>query len=471
MADHSLEIRTAPQAQVERLESDIDDLNRPERVVPGSAVQARIAAAVIGRLDEPTDKSFELESVLNAAGSNRDDFQPNHVQVHQGAISDSGLEQRREAESSAQAAQREALVERTRQEVSQNVEQLRVDIVRGTQGRSIAETLGGATVGEILSHSPSVAIEMAPSQMGKIGASLPEVREQTLDRIARVQEQLYILSAARTTQAEGTAQIQGRGDFRGNAELRHDAKPENVVVRADRSATSSPSRTESSVAWGRPSEPSWYRTAPDSSVARVVEKPIPAPVVERANRSLDVVSRFVRTASDNQLAARLLWGVDTLCYTLFGVVAVGALAGDRATRFTYRTLRQLLAEMRKRSTEGDIEQEERTLVDESSRELAHALVDFSKEIDRVSASTVADVCGSIVDAETAQPIIGVVVSGGQLGQAITDERGVFLFRNISIHTPYELTPMHSKYEFAPRRIVGLCVELNFERFVASKRKN
>lgn len=471
MADHSLETRTAPQAQVERLEPDLDGLNRPERVVPGSAVQADIAAAVIGRLDEPIAKSIDPGSVPDSPLNYRESFQPSPEKLDKGAVPDSVLEPRREAESSAQATQREASVERSRQEVSQNVEQLRVDILRNTHGRSIAENLGGATVGEGPSPSPSVAIEIAPSQMGKIGTTLPEVRVQTLDQIARVQEQLYILSAARTLQPEAGTQIQGRGDFRGNAELRHDAKSENIVTRADRSAVSPSSRSESSAAWQGLSEPSWYRAAPNSSVARGVEKPISAPVVERANRSLDVVSRLVRSASDNQLAMRLLRSVDTLCYTLFGVVAIGALAGDRATRFTYRTLRQLLAEMRKRSSEGDIGQEERALVDESSRELAHSLVDFSREIDQVSASTVADVCGSIVDADTAEPVVGVVVTGGQLGQSITDERGVFVFRNISIHTPYELTPMHSKYEFSPRRIVGSCVELNFEHFAASKRRN
>ncbi len=467
MPEHSLETRPAPQPQVDRLEPDLDGLNRPERVVPGSAVQAQIAAAVLGRLDEP----MGLQSVLSPTQTGREGVQSSSPEVSQGTRSDSGLEQRREAESSAQTAQREALMQRTRQEVSQNVEQVRVDIVLGTQGRSIAESLGGARIGDVLSDYPSVAVASAPSEAGKIGTSLPEVREQTLDRIARVQEQLYILSAARTTQPEAGTHIQGRGDFRGNAELRYDAKPENVVTLADRSAASSSSRTESSAAWGGPSELSWYGTPPNSTAVRTIEKPIPAPAVERANRSFDVVSRLVRSAVDIQLAMRLLQGVDTLCYTLFGVVAVGALAGDRATRFTYRGLRQLLAEMRKRSTEEEVEEETRTLVNESSRELAHALVGFAEEIDRVSASTVADVCGSIVDAETSKPVIGVVVSGGQLGQAITDERGVFLFRNISIHTPYELTPMHSKYEFSPRRIVGSCVELNFEHFAALKRTN
>jgi hypothetical protein len=159
-------------------------------------------------------------------------------------------------------------------------------------------------------------------------------------------------------------------------------------------------------------------------------------------------------------------GVDLLCYTLFGVVAVGALAGDRVTRFTYRSLREMLATMRARAAATDLEETERVVVATSAAQLAHVLVDFAGEVDTISASTVADLCGVIVHADTGAAVAGVVVAGGTLGRAITDEKGVFIFKNVPLHTPYEITPMHARYRFAPERIVGRCLELNFDRFSA-----
>jgi hypothetical protein len=526
MPEHSPDIRLPPEAQAKGLEPGLDGLHRPERVLPGSDVQAQIAAAVVGRIDGPVGLGISVQprpvmpqdaqspmvaarsvaevhvsipeatpkpdegagvSVTTVAQSdlikrlasdnNPESARISHegaplinLEVDRGAKPNSGLEQRREVESPAQTTQRETLAERSRQELSQNVEQVRLDIVRGTQGRAAAEALGAVSaVGEMLSHNPSSSVAVAPSEIGKIGTSLPEVREQVLDRIARVQEQLYVLSAAGAARPEAHSSIQGRGDFRGNAELRHDAKPESVVARTDRSDPSQLSRVSSSANQARSSEPAWLRTQPSNTTVREIDRPIPPPAAERAKHSLDIVSRLVRSCSDIQLAKRIQEGVDTLCYTLFGVVAIGALAGDRATRFTYRTLRQLVGEMRKRAADENIEEEARQVLHDATQELTESLVEFSREVDRVAASTVADVCGSIVHAGTGEPLAGILVNGGVLGQAVTNERGVFIFKNIPFHTPYELTPMHARYEFIPGRIVGLCVELNFERFQARLR--
>lgn len=494
MPEQNLQAHIHSQVSVEPVQADMGALQRPERVLPGSDVQAQIALAVVGRIDERHAVGIPVSpqeivaqevpratysprlaveaEVLSKEGSPQLDEQEGGAGPSTNFDLAKNLGQERDFHSTQagrEVAQREAVVGRVRQELSQNVEQVRLDINHVTQGRTATEALRASTLGEEVTQNPSSAIAAAPSEIGKIGTSLPQVREQLLERIAHVQEQLHILSASSATRVETPTNIQGRGDFRGNAELRHDAKPEVVVTREDRSQDSPLSRVEVSGGGGRSTEPAWLRPTPRNDTARVIDKPLQAPAVERANRSFDVVARLVKTCSDIRLVQRIQESVDILCFTLFGVVAIGALAGDRATRFTYRSLRRILAEMRTHAVDEEITVEDRPVVEESSQELAHALVDLSREVDQISASTVADVCGIIVHAETTDPVSGVVVIGGTLGEAITDERGIFIFKNVPFHTPYEITPMHSSYRFTPTRIVGSCVELNFERFSAQRR--
>ncbi len=525
MPEYSPEIRTPTPTQLEHVEPALEGLNRPERVLTGSDLQAQVAAAAIARIDAPGALGIpnhsrlgppqDLQQAIAAPRSEAEVHisapevtihsdqattpatsmfaQPDGISMlsqgndvtkpqlvrevsltggvdgEQSVRPDVRLEQRTESTPPSQTIEREALMERARQEVSQNVEQIRLDIVRGTQGRGATEALGAAnSLNDGPSHQASLVVAVAPSEVGRVGTNLPEVRELILDRIARVQEQLYILGSIESAAAQTQSGLQGRGDFKGNAELRHDAKPESVVTRADRSESTSQARTQPATGLERPLEPVWLRMTPNNAVVRAVEKPVTV-TVERANQSFDLVSRLIRTCSDIQLAKRIQSGVDTLCYTLFGVVAIGALAGDRATRFTYRTLRQLLREMRQRAADQDVDEEVRVLVEESAQGLAQSLVELSREVDRVAAVTVADVCGCVLRAETAEPIADIVVSGGLLGTAVTDEQGIFIFKNVPFHTPYELIPMHKEYEFVPGRIIGSCVELNFERFEARER--
>jgi hypothetical protein len=326
-------------------------------------------------------------------------------------------------DASTQIAQREVVDARIHQEVSQNVEQVRLDIVRGTQGRAALDAAGAdlsrAVADPNYNSSP---VGVGASHGGKIGTNLPEVRERILDRIERTREQLYLVSGADTSRQEAQTAIQGRGDFRGTTELRHDAKPESVVARADRS-----------------------------------------------ENSFDVIGDLIKRCSDIKLAIRIQEGVDKLCYTLFGVTALGALAGDRATRFTYRTLRQILAELRSRAVEDDLEPADRALIEGAVQQLGDELVVLAREVGRVSASAVADLSGIITIDDTSEPLSGVTVHGGALGVVTTDERGIFTFANVPLQTQYQLTPLHSKYRFVPGRVVGSCFELNFERFFARSR--
>jgi hypothetical protein len=195
-------------------------------------------------------------------------------------------------------------------------------------------------------------------------------------------------------------------------------------------------------------------------------------VVARADRSensFDVIGDLIKRCSDIKLAIRIQEGVDKLCYTLFGVTALGALAGDRATRFTYRTLRQILAELRSRAVEDDLEPADRALIEGAVQQLGDELVVLAREVGRVSASAVADLSGIITIDDTSEPLSGVTVHGGALGVVTTDERGIFTFANVPLQTQYQLTPLHSKYRFVPGRVVGSCFELNFERFFARSR--
>jgi|GEM_PF-4147715 len=442
--------------QPAHVELQFDGLNPPEGMPVGSKEQLKIAAAALALT--PESRLIENNDVNPIRPTGGESELASDI---------ARLDAEVTAVEAVQIAQREASVERIRQEVSQNVEQVRLDITQGIQGRVVAGIVASHALDEHLTTSPVQAIAAAPAETTAIGPSLPEVRTPILERITRVQEQLFILSIATGASAEPQAVIQGRGDFRGNVDLRHDVNPDNFVTRADRGTDSiPPSMLHSSGGMHSSLDRPPAQLPQPVSQKKLIEKPEVIPSLVQTKRSFDVVEHVIRTCSDLHLLRRMQEGVDLLCYTLFGIVAVGALAGDRVTRFTYRSLREMLATMRSRSTATDIEEVERVVVATSADQLTHVLVDFAEEVDKISASAVADLCGVIAHADTGAPIAGVVLAGGTLGQAITDDRGVFIFRNVPLYTPYEILPMHARYRFTPERIVGRCLELNFDRFSA-----
>ncbi len=64
----------------------------------------------------------------------------------------------------------------------------------------------------------------------------------------------------------------------------------------------------------------------------------------------------------------------------------------------------------------------------------------------------ADITGQVVDRVTGQPIEGVTIFGGELGNATTDLKGQFTFPNVAIGTGYTIVAIKFDYEFEPNEI-------------------
>jgi len=116
------------------------------------------------------------------------------------------------------------------------------------------------------------------------------------------------------------------------------------------------------------------------------------------------------------------------------------------------------------SVQHGVEGEERVKI-QTDKSSPVALQQLSEESKPSLIVPIADICGVVFRRDNGQPLADVEIDAGVLGVATTDKGGTFVIRNVPLNTSYELVPRTPGLSFAPEKIVGVCCETNFERFV------
>lgn len=375
---------------------------------------------------------------------------------------------------------------REEQGTRQNYHQVEVDILKVVREQMAGQTQQqGVAIDRtqvVAPTAPATAVSQA------IPENVAEVRVSVLDRIARSQGQVHLLSAeaalARAA-VDAATPIQGRGDFNGTQPLRHDAHPETHLLREGRDATASrpAPAAEAGPTVGASTQPSWYadgRRSPepvrneraDGSVggaAAEASRP-ERRAVDRSAGAADRLVRMLRRGTDPESVKRALERVDNALLGVFWVAVVAALGADKITQAILRLIRSPREEGalgEELGQGGEQPQPEHGTacdgVDSPAGELLAPSGPAEAVVEPTAAALVGDIGGVVTWFDGGGVVAGVEVDAGSFGVVQSDERGAFLIRNVPLHAPYELKVRHLQVACVPVSVAGVCQPLTFVR--------
>jgi hypothetical protein len=183
-------------------------------------------------------------------------------------------------------------------------------------------------------------------------------------------------------------------------------------------------------------------------------------------RLLESLVKFVRTCADGTLLEKVQVRLERALSILKAGRAIGGEAIQKSATLTERELREVIALIREGNGLDDLTEDQREAIRAELEDLDRAFdVPLPEEEKKV---IVADISGLVVHLDHGTPIAGVMIDGGHLGTCQSDSRGLFIFKNVPLETPYFLIPRISNFKIFPLRVDGICGELNYHRFSVSE---